>query len=117
MSILPGQTNLPLLLCHPASFARQYWWALAILVIGGAADGLTTYLALRQFGIEAEMHIVQRWASEILGVALGVPLAKIGQMLFVILVAAWWRRWTSGLLVACGLLYGLAALNNHYLWL
>jgi hypothetical protein len=55
--------------------------------------------------------------SEIVGVTAGVPVAKAVQLAFVLLVAAWWRPWCPWLLGACGLLYGMAAVSNHFLLL
>jgi hypothetical protein len=46
-----------------------------------------------------------------------VPVAKAIQLAFVLLVAAWWRPWCPWLLGACGLLYGAAAVSNHFLLL
>ena len=62
-------------------------------------------------------HLVQRWVSQLLGVGAGVPLAKLTQLAFVLLVAAWWRPWTPWLLALCGLLYAVAAVSNYYLLL
>jgi hypothetical protein len=64
-----------------------------------------------------ETHIVQRWISQIIGVEAGVPMAKLAQLAFVVLVAAWWRPWCRALLIACGSLYTLAAMSNYFLWL
>jgi hypothetical protein len=115
MPILPRQTELPRLLHHPRQFARAYWPQLLILLIGATADVITTLINLRLYGPDVEAHIVQRWVSQILGVHAGVPLAKLGQLAFVLFVAAWWKPWTPWLLTLCGLLYTAAAVSNHFL--
>jgi hypothetical protein len=115
--ILPEKTDLPLLLRHPAAFGRRYWAPLLVLGIGATADAVTTLINLRRFGPSVEVHPAQRLVSEIVGVTAGVPVAKAIQLAFVLLVAAWWRPWCPWLLGACGLLYGAAAVSNHFLLL
>ena len=115
MALLPRKTEIPLLLNHPVRFIRAYWIALLILLIGATADVITTLVNLRLYGPDVEAHIVQRWVSQIFGVHAGVPLAKLAQLAFVLFVAAWWKLWTPWLLALCGLLYGAAAVSNHFL--
>jgi hypothetical protein len=114
MPAIPSRSELPRLTHHPVVFARAYWLPLLILLIGATADGITTWRNLRLYGPEAEAHLVQRWFSEIFGVSLGVPLAKLTQVGFVLFVAAWWKPWTRWILVLCGVLYGAAAVSNYY---
>lgn len=115
MPIIPQRTELPRLIHHPARFVGAYWFPLLILAGGATADVITTLVNLRRYGPDVEAHIVQRWVSQIFGVEAGVPLAKIGQLAFVLFVAAWWKPWTPWLLSLCGLLYAGAAVSNHYL--
>jgi len=117
MKILPLRSELPLLLHEPAGFIRRYWWALGVLIVGAAADAVTTLVNLRAYGPEVEAHLVQRWVSYVVGVNVGVPLAKVIQLAFVLLVAAWWRPWCQWILTICGMLYLLAAVSNHLLLL
>ncbi len=117
MPIVPEQSELPRLLRDPLGFARIYWIPLAILLTGAAADCVTTYHNLILYGPDVEAHIIQRWVSQAVGIHAGVPLAKLIQLSFVVVVAAWWRRWTPWLLILCGLLYGAAAVSNYYLLL
>jgi CHASE2 domain-containing sensor protein len=117
MPALPRRTEIPRLLRHPLSFARAYWPSLALLLAGATADAITTYHNLRLYGPDVEAHVVQRWVSEAVGVAAGVPIAKLIQLGFVLLVAAWWKPWTPWLLALCGVLYGAAAVSNYYLLL
>ncbi|MDB5290253.1 MAG: hypothetical protein JWL69_1494 [Phycisphaerales bacterium] len=88
-----------------------------MLLIGAIADGVTTYRNMRIYGLGIEAHVVQRWVSQAVGIHAGVPLAKLIQLGFVVLVAAWWRPWTPWLLAACGVLYCAAAVSNYYLLL
>ena len=117
MKLRPRKTNLRSLVRHPTVFARAYWWSLLILIAGAAADGVTTFVALRRYGAQTEAHLVQRWVSEVLGVTAGVPLAKLAQVTFVVLTAAWWRPWCGWLMALCGLFYALGAASNHFMWL
>lgn len=116
MPIIPRQTELRRLFSTPAGFIRGYWLPLLILAIGATADVITTLVNLRLYGPDVEVHIVQRWVSQVFGVEAGVPLAKLGQLAFVLFVAAWWKPWTPWLLSLCGLLYAAAAVNNHFLF-
>jgi hypothetical protein len=114
---LPRKTNLILLMRRPGLLMRAYRFPMLFLAIGALADVITTYNNLALYGTEVEVHLPQRIISEIFGMKAGVPLAKIIQLAFVILVACWWRPWCGFILCACGLLYTFAALSNHFLWL
>jgi hypothetical protein len=117
MALMPERTSLPLLVKHPLAFARLYAFPLALLLAGATADAITTFNIMRRFGPETEVHLVQRIVFHVLGVTAGVPVAKAIQIAFVLLVAAWWRPWCGWLLALCGVLYGLAAVSNHWMLL
>ncbi|HET6250144.1 MAG TPA: hypothetical protein VFE47_20805 [Tepidisphaeraceae bacterium] len=114
MPAIPVQTELPRLFRTPRRFVQAYRLPLLILWVGAVADLYTTWHNLRLYGPQVESHIVQRWFSEILGVEWGVPLAKMGQCAFVVLVAAWWKPWTPWILTLCGILYTAASISNYY---
>jgi hypothetical protein len=114
---LPRDSALPMLARQPRLFIKTYRWPLVCLVLGAAADIFTTLWNLRAYGPQVEMHVVQRWISLLVGVEIGVPLAKALQSAVAILAAAWWRPWCRWILLACGLLYALGALSNYYLLL
>ncbi len=111
---LPTKTELPTLAKQPGTFAKRYWIALAILLIGATADAITTYNNTVLYGADIEVHPVQRWFFSYLGSEVGVPLAKMGQVAFVIFVGAWWRPWCGWIIAGCGTLYSLAAISNHF---
>jgi hypothetical protein len=115
--LLPRDTELHTLVQHPREFVVRYRPFLLILLLGASADLFTTLWNLRQYGTSIEVHLPQRLLGEWFGVEIGVPLAKIIQLAFVLLVAAWWKPWCRWILLACGILYALAAMNNHFLWL
>lgn len=117
MRSVPENTSLPMLLRDPVRFARIYPLALLVLLSGAAADAFTTYRNLALYGLDVEVHLPQRLISMVIGPAIGVPLAKLIQLAFVIVVASWWRPWCAPLMIACGLLYALAAMSNYFLWL
>jgi len=115
--LLPRHTDLPLLAKRPLTFAHRYRWPLLLLLLGAVADAVTTYINLswRQFNASVEVHPVQRMVFEVFGAALGVPLAKLIQLAFVLFVAAWWRPWCGWVLSVCGTLYLLAAISNYFM--
>jgi hypothetical protein len=115
--LIPRNTELPTLVRAPLLFLRRYWLPLFLLLCGAVLDALTTYVNVRDFGADIEVHPVQRFVMTLFGPALGVPAAKAGQLFFVVAVAAWWRPWCGWLLALCGCFYGLAAASNHFLWL
>jgi hypothetical protein len=110
-------TYFPLLLAHPGRFVRRFRWAMLLLVVGGLLDGWTTVINLAQFGVEVEVHPLQRWMALHLGIVPGLPLAKALQVVTAVVVAAAWKAWTGWLMGLCGLLYSLAAISNHLLWI
>jgi len=114
---LPRDSALPLLFRHPQQFKHQFRWSLFALVLASTADLFTTLWNLRAYGPEVETHPAQRLVSQLIGVEAGVPLAKAGQVIFVVLVAAWWRPWCRSILLTCAGLYTFAAVSNYFLWL
>ena len=94
--LLPARTELPNLFRHPLRFARRYWLPLILLLIGASFDAWTTYQNVRDYTAVVEVHPVQRFVMELLGPTLGVPAAKLGQLAFVLLVAAWWAGFVGG---------------------
>ncbi len=117
MHLLPARTEVPTLTRRPAAFARRYRFPLLILVAGATVDAVTTFRNVAVLGAGIEVHPVQRLVFEVLGPAAGVPVAKVLQVCFVLLVAAWWEPWCGWVLALWGVLYTLAAANNHFLWL
>jgi hypothetical protein len=112
---LPNNSAIPSLVQHPREFIAAYRWFLIVLVLGAGADLFTTLWNLRLYGVGVEVHIVQRWLSQIVGIEAGVPLGKFAQLSCVILVAAWWRPWCRWILLLCSILYMLAAISNYFL--
>src|SRR4051794_33196293 len=117
MDFIPRHSDLSLLAKHPAKFAHRYRWALLVLLAGATADAVTTYLNVRPYGPDIEAHPVQRFVYKLVGPAVGVPLAKLIQVGFVLFVAAWWRPWCQWVIATCGVLYLVAALFNHFHWI
>jgi hypothetical protein len=115
-SVFPPNTALELLLRHPIAFARTYHAALLVLAVGAILDAATTFANIARYGPHVELHPAQRILFHLLGAA-GVPLAKLIQLAFVIVLAACWKPWCPWILSVCGLLYTLAAISNHWGWL
>lgn len=121
MRIVPRRTELQVLARTPLVFAAHYRWSLMVLAVGAFFDALTTYQFLVTLGPDGEVHPVQRlfflYLLRYLSPLPVVSLVKSMQVGFVLLVAAWWQPWCRWLLLLCGVLYGLAALSNHFGWL
>ncbi len=117
MQIPPAQTAIRVLVLHPFEFRNAYRWPLFILVLGAFLDGITTYRFLQTLGPAAEVHPVQQWLFTLLPPLPGILLAKSGQVLCTVLLAAWWQPWCRWMMLACGSLYTLAAASNHFGWL
>lgn len=115
VKLLSQDSALPLLARKPREFVNAFRWPLAVMVLGASADLFTTLWNMRTYGAGIEVHVVQQWFSLLFGVEVGVPLAKMGQCAFVIVVAAWWRRWCKWLMLGCGCLYAMAAVSNYFL--
>jgi hypothetical protein len=115
--LLSRDSALPLLMQRPLAFRDRYRWYLLWLLIGASCDLFSILWNLRQYGPSIEVHIVQRWLSHWLGVEAGVPIAKVIQLAFVLLVASWWRPWCRWILLTCGTLYFLASISNYFLLL
>jgi hypothetical protein len=113
----PMPSEVHTLARQPVTFLRRYRWAVAILLIGALADMLTTIVNLARFGTVAEVHPAMRIMAELYGVQAGIIVGTVVRVLVVLFVASLWTRWCRAMLVVCGLLYGLAAMNNHFLWL
>jgi uncharacterized membrane protein len=110
-------SNLRILFRQPKVFAQTYRLELFILLIGASADAVTTLINVSRYGADIEVHPVQRLFFHLFGPVIGVLSAKVGQWAFVLFVAAWWRPWCTYILLATGLLYFVAALSNHFMWL
>jgi hypothetical protein len=73
---------------------------------------VTTYRNVRCSG-GIEVHPVQRIVFELFGPAAGVPVAKLLQVGFVLLVARVVAAVVRMVALSVRALYGLAAANNH----
>lgn len=109
-----AKSNLRILLRQPATFARAYRVPLLVLAIGAVLDAATTVVQAVRYGPRIESHPAQRFVIEIAGPITGPVLAKIIQLVFVLLVASLWCKWCGWILLICGLLYTAAAVSNHF---
>lgn len=113
----PVKSELPTLNHHPWLFVRTYRWALLLLLVGASLDAATTMNLMYAHGTSGEVHPAMRMMAELLGITMGVPIGTLVRMGFVVFVAALWRGWCGWILLACGILYCLAAASNHFYWL
>ncbi|MFW6061978.1 MAG: hypothetical protein ACOC93_04140 [Planctomycetota bacterium] len=114
MRLVSWTQNLELVTRAPLAFLHRCRWPLMLQVVGGILDLSTSVVNVARFGTHVELHLVKRWMAETLGVIPGLPIAKALQVGGVIVLAAAWRDWCEWLISLCGLLYGLAAVSNHY---
>ena len=114
----PGfRTNLRILSRRPGVFARKYWLAMAAVVVAATLDMLSTISFMLESGPQSELHPAMRAMAEMFGIVLGVVLGTLGRLVFVIVVAAIWRRACGAVMLVCAMLYFLAAMSNHFRWL
>lgn len=113
----PIRSELETLAHRPVVFLQRYRWGVALLLSGALADMITTIVNLARFGTVAEVHPAMRIMAELYGVHAGIVVGTIARILVVLFVASLWTRWCRPMLVLCGVLYGVAAMNNHFLWL
>ena len=111
------KSNLRILAYKPWLFIRVYRWALVILLIGALLDTITTMNSMSLYGTDDELHPGIRVIVQQYGITFGMPIGTIVRLGFVLFVAAIWRRWCWWVLTICGILYTLAAMSNHFLWL
>ena len=113
----PIKTNLRILAGHPWVFLRTYRWPLVVLVLGTTFDTITTMSFMRSSTTSDELHPAMRTMAELFGIDVGVPLASLVRVGFVVFVAALWRPWCQWVLLVCGVLYILAGCSNHFNWM
>lgn len=111
------KSNLGILAYKPLLFIRVYRWPLIILAIGALLDTITTMNSMNLVGPESELHPGIRAIVQQYGITFGMPIGTIVRLGVVLFVAALWRRWCWWVLTICGILYILAAMSNHFLWL
>ena len=114
----PGfPTNLRILGRRPGLFARKYWPAITAVVIAAVLDMLSTINFMLVSGPQSELHPGMRAMAEMFGIVLGVVLGTLGRLIFVMVVAAVWRKACTAVMLVCAVLYFLAAMSNHFRWL
>lgn len=114
----PGfRTNLPILGRRPGVFARKYWLAITAVVVAAVLDMLSTIGFMFEYGSQSELHLPMRAMAEIFGIVRGLVLGTLGRLLFVMIVAAIWRRACAAIMLVCAVIYLLAAMCNHFRWL
>ena len=114
----PGfRTNLRILGRRPGVFVRKYWPVLTAVVVAAVLDMLTTMEFMLETGPKSELHPGVRSMAEMFGVVLGLILGTLGRLVFVVVVAAIWRRACTVIMLVCAVLYVLAAMSNHFRWL
>jgi hypothetical protein len=113
----PFRTNLRILARRPKVFVRMYWLPLTVLFAGAVMDMVTTIRFMSETGPQDELHPFIRLMAEVYGVMPGVVAGTVGRLVFVVVIAAIWRRACAALMYLTGTLYILAALSNKFGWL
>jgi hypothetical protein len=93
-------------------YVRQYWIFLVLTVLAALADILSTVHFMHIEGAEIERHPTIRLLSMFLGPVLGPIIGKLFQLVAIIVVTAYLRRWAVYIFITVIILYSWAAWYN-----
>jgi hypothetical protein len=93
-------------------YVSAYGIFLILVVLAAAADALSTVFFMLVRGPQEETHPVIRWIALALGPVLGPLVGKLVQIVALIAVTVYLRRWAVYLFVLATILYAWAAWYN-----
>lgn len=93
-------------------YVRQYWIFLVLTVFAAMADMLSTVHFMHIEGAEIERHPTIRLLSMFLGPVLGPIIGKLFQLVAIIVITAYLRRWAVYIFITVIILYSWAAWYN-----
>lgn len=93
-------------------YVRQYWIFLVLTVLAAMADMFSTVYFMHIEGAEIERHPTIRLLSIFLGPVLGPVIGKLFQLVAIIVVTAYLRRWAVYIFITVIILYSWAAWYN-----
>lgn len=95
-----------------SGYAREYRVLLILTVLAALADGVSTVYFMLRAGPDAEGHPAVRLVSMLLGPVFGPILGKLCQLIVVVALTVYLRRWATCIFVAVIVLYAWAAWYN-----
>ncbi|MBN1360470.1 MAG: hypothetical protein JW993_07755 [Sedimentisphaerales bacterium] len=93
-------------------YVSAYSIFLLLVVLAAAADALSTILFMLIRGPQEEAHPVIRWFAMELGPVLGPLVGKMMQIVALVAVTVYLRRWAVYLFISAIILYAWAAWYN-----
>jgi len=93
-------------------FIRQYFVFLILTFIASAADLLSTVYFMHVEGVGLERHPTIRLLSMLFGPMVGPIIGKFWQLMALIFLTVYLRKWALYIFVAVIILYGWAAWYN-----
>ncbi len=93
-------------------YVSAYSVLLVLVLLAAAADAGSTVFFMLIRGPQEEAHPVIRWLGMALGPTLGPVTGKLGQIVALIAVTVYLRRWAVYLFVSATILYAWAAWYN-----
>lgn len=93
-------------------YVSAYGIFLILVVLAAAADALSTVFFMLIRGPQEEAHPVIRWIALVLGPVLGPLVGKLVQIVALIAVTVYLRRWAVYLFILAIILYVWAAWYN-----
>lgn len=93
-------------------YVSAYSILLVLVVLAAVADALSTVFFMLIRGPEEEAHPLIRWMAVTLGPVLGPLLGKFVQIVALVAVTVYLRRWAVFLFICATVLYAWAACYN-----
>ncbi|MBM4025554.1 MAG: hypothetical protein FJ280_09120 [Planctomycetes bacterium] len=95
-----------------AGYVPQYRVFLVLVVLASVADMVSTIHFMLYAGPQAELHPTIRFLSQLFGPVLGPMLGKSIQVIVIITLTVFLRRWATFIFVPVIILYAWAAWYN-----
>jgi hypothetical protein len=93
-------------------YVRRYWIFLVLTFFAATADMFSTIYFMHFEGMEIERHPTIRLLSLFLGPVLGPVVGKLWQLVTILVVTVYLRRWAAYIFVTVIILYFWAAWYN-----
>ena len=93
-------------------YMSAYSVFLVLVVLAAMADAFSTVFFMLIRGPQEEAHPVIRWIALVLGPVLGPLVGKLAQIVALIAVTVYLRRWAVYLFISATILYAWAAWYN-----
>ena len=101
---------------NSSGFGASHKWVLAVFTLALLTDGLSTIRFMRVEGVDLEMHPAVNIAARIAGPVLGPLIGVLGKAIAGVVVAVYWRRIATVILVVVSIVSFWAAWYNTWGW-